>query len=180
VIFKLAISIPLAIVFSVFNGTGGTVSLEAGGNISTGVINTLVTVTLAKLLKEVEVSLVAGGNILFESINAQGINTFTGGGVIGGGLGIGGNVILTSNGVIQGTGAIAGNTINTQGRTQGGSVTIQHDGGLNNVPFTIGDATNNGTAGAITTGTVTVPVGEEFPTPGLDTRVRLRELMEFK
>ncbi|MBD1809258.1 CHAT domain-containing protein [Microcoleus sp. FACHB-SPT15] len=150
--------------FSVFNATGGDVSLQAGGNISTGVINTSGS-SFSQPAQGGEVTLLAGGNILFESINAQGINTFTGGGVARGG-----DVILTSNGVIQGTGDIAGNTINTQGRTQGGSVTIQHDGGIDNVPFTIGDATNNGTAGAITTGTVTVAVGEEFPTPGLVTR----------
>ena len=71
---------------------------------------------------------------------------------------------------MQGTGLLAlspTNTINTSasvntGTAVAGDATIQHDGGPNNVAFTIGDASQNGTAGGITTGSSSLTTGT-FP-----------------
>ncbi|MBD2069460.1 CHAT domain-containing protein [Leptolyngbya sp. FACHB-671] len=90
--------------------------------------------------------------------------------------GTGGNVEIFANGTVRGTGT--GNTINTQSTitegqvtsiADGGSVTIQHDGGADNVPFIVGDASENGTAGAINTGEVTL-TNETFAIVGTETR----------
>jgi filamentous hemagglutinin family protein len=87
-----------------------------------------------------------------------------------------GNVEIFANGTVRGTGV--GTTINTQGTitgesaariADGGSVTIQHDGGANNLPFVVGDASENGTAGAINTGAVTL-TDETFAAAGTEAR----------
>ncbi|TAF11265.1 MAG: CHAT domain-containing protein [Nostocales cyanobacterium] len=92
----------------------------------------------------------------------------------------GGDVEVLTNGIVQGTGTITlnidglsiptNNTIATDGFSfgiidsvpltiditpisgAGGTIKIQHDGGSNNDPFTVGDSTINGTLGALNTG----------------------------
>jgi hypothetical protein len=75
----------------------------------------------------------------------------------------GGDVTILANGVVRGTGIIDNSsnpsvrdntTIFTQGQSpsRASSVVIQHNGGLDNFRFTVGDATHNGTAGAINAG----------------------------
>jgi hypothetical protein len=49
-------------------------------------------------------------------------------------------------------------SISTSGSGGGGSITIRHGGGLSNIPFIVGDATLNGTAGTISSGDFTFPV----------------------
>jgi filamentous hemagglutinin family protein len=109
------------------------------------------------------VSLNAGGEISFNSINSQGIGFDSGDDATPSEpTGIGGDVSISANGitngVIRGTGTIADSsippntTILTQGSSQSGSVTIQHNGGVDNSPFTVGNSTTNGTAGAINAG----------------------------
>ena len=48
-------------------------------------------------------------------------------------------------------------SISTSGGGGGGSITIRHGGGLGGIPFTVGDATLNGSAGTITSGNFTLP-----------------------
>ncbi len=149
--------------------TAGAVQIDAGGNIAiTGAINTsAISFDLNSTTTATggSVSLNAGGNITFSTIDTSALAnliSFTGF------LGTGGNVTLVANGVVRGTGANVetGETIFTNSPTQGGTVTIQHNGGPTNFRFIIGDATNNGLAGSINTGagidtlgpTQTIPV----------------------
>ncbi|MEG3855158.1 two-partner secretion domain-containing protein, partial [Microcoleus sp. Z1_C4] len=76
----------------------------------------------------------------------------------------GGNVELATPGLVRVTGTFGQNgtpvSISTLGDTQAGTVTIRHGGGDVNppIPFAVGDATTNGTAGAIASnasGTIT-------------------------
>ncbi|AFY58601.1 filamentous hemagglutinin family N-terminal domain protein [Rivularia sp. PCC 7116] len=60
------------------------------------------------------------------------------------------------------------NTIATVGEDSSGSVEIRHDGTRENVPFIVGDASLNGTAGAINTGTNIISPTTEFPNPGTE------------
>jgi len=125
-------------------GIGGNINLNAtNGNIVAGNIDASGGVGSGS-----QVSLAANnGDISFNTINTQG--------------GTGGDVSIVAKGVVRGEGTIIGNpsvpvgtTIFTGGISPGagGSVTIQHNGGLDNFLFVVGDATNNGTAGAIRTG----------------------------
>lgn len=121
---------------------GGDINLNAtNGNIIAGNIDSFSLGPDLSGQQGGQVSLFANGNIRFNSINTLGI--------------IGGKVIITANGVVKGEGIVSDlsdDFLNTTIYTQGGSVIIEHNGGLNNVPFVVGDATNNGTAGAIRTG----------------------------
>ena len=186
-------SISTGIINSYFNGSnfygseGGAVTLTTtGGSISTGAINSFSSNTgnLASpgFSKGGAVSLKAGKNVSFNSINTQGIGSrqdFETNAILEQ-RGLGGNVSIIANGVVQGTGTVsnpvistteplpavpANTTILSQGSLQGGSVTIQHDGGLDNDRFTVGDATKNGTTGAINTGTQTVSSTKIIPDP---------------
>jgi filamentous hemagglutinin family protein len=124
----------------------GDINLNAtNGNIVAGDIN-----SGGMVVSGGQVSLTTNnGDISFNTINTQG-------------RAIGGDVSIIANGVVRGEGTIIGNpsfvpadtTIFTgrMSRGEGGSVTIQHNGGLNNFQFVVDDATNNGTAGAIRTG----------------------------
>jgi filamentous hemagglutinin family protein len=155
-----------AINTSDFDG-GGDVVIDARGDIVTGAITTS-SITTNQAAIAGDVRLLSGNNITFDTITTQAITD-------SGNTATGGPVSLLANGTVQGTGAIAGNTINTQAIQggvlgTGGAITIQHDGGVDNVPFSIGDASVNGTAGAITTGNVTGLVGDRFPNPGPETR----------
>ena len=142
---------------------GGSITLGAGGDITTGPINSSGTSNLIDLAAtggSVSLEVLTRGNIRFNSINAQGINALS--------IGAGGNVrIVTNTGVVQGIGIIpgTGTTISTQGSTQGGSLLIQHGGGPQNFSFIVGDATNNGTAGALDTRGVAVANGQLLLAP---------------
>jgi filamentous hemagglutinin family protein len=125
---------------------GGAIALNANSNITTGNIDT------SGFSAGGAVTVNSGGNVRFNSINTRGTYFSSS---------PGGNVNITANGVIQGTGIIpsagefssvpANTTIFTQGTTPG-NISIQHSGGSENVPFSVGDATVNGTAGAINAG----------------------------
>lgn len=159
--------------------TGGTVDASAGGSITiTGAINTSATVTTdgAPIAIGGNVSLRAntipgstGRNISFVSINTTGTVTGLGYGTTV--TGQGGNVQIVANGLVQGTGA--GTTIDARGVatspgipvSQGGTIAITHDGGQNNLPFVVGSASTNGTAGAINNTNTAIPtlVSGTFP-----------------
>lgn len=103
-----------------------------------------------------------GGNITFQTINTRGAG--------GAGIANGGNVTITARGLVRGTGAIAGTTIATNPAIPagtGGIVAITHDGGPNNIPFTVSDPTvtatsGNGLVGNINTGSETI-AAQTFP-----------------
>ncbi|MEM8639315.1 MAG: CHAT domain-containing protein [Cyanobacteria bacterium P01_G01_bin.54] len=69
--------------------------------------------------------------------------------------GTGGAVTLTSNRHIRVSSSLGGFSINTAGTTGGGDITLTH-GGNGRTLFSIGNASINGTAGAITTGSQTL------------------------
>ncbi|MGB0561588.1 MAG: CHAT domain-containing protein [Spirulinaceae cyanobacterium] len=120
--------------------TGGSATTTFGG--SEGVLNS---------------TSFTGGNAGNITVNATG--TLTLGKIFAEGLGVsgaGGTVNLASDSLVQvtGTGTQGFDTasISTVGNTAGGNIIIQH-GGLGLIPFTIGDASRNGTAGSLSTGT---------------------------
>ncbi|XHX77981.1 MAG: CHAT domain-containing protein [Stenomitos frigidus ULC029] len=131
-----------------YGAQGGNVTLLAGGSIITDAINTsaITNATFgASAYQGGTVSLTSGttpgSNITFTSIDTRGIENLPNA------TGIGGDVQIIANGLVQGT--AVGTTIDTQGSTTGGSIAIQHDGGPTNIPFIVGSASPNGTAGAI-------------------------------
>lgn len=140
------------------DGTGGKISVSAAGNLSTGgVISTSIDgnggdITLTSTTRDIDVFL----------INSQSL-----------GAGRGGNVDVNANRFFRATGTaqtaldqLPPNAINpsdiparlnrqaslsSAGDGGGGSMTIRHGGGNNSVPFVVGNARLNGTAGSITT-----------------------------
>ena len=164
------------------NVTSGSVTFSASTAINTGNINTsalaqnddtggfgnaIATAGAVSL----ETGNTPGNNITFSTIDTTATAIFPFGDEV---TATGGNVEILATGVVQGTEVIpevegvGDTTINTQGTTANGTVNIQHDGGADNVPFIIGDATENGTAGFINTGAETLTEGE-FPNPGIET-----------
>ncbi|HEY9833033.1 MAG TPA: CHAT domain-containing protein [Stenomitos sp.] len=140
------------------DGTGGKITVSAGGNLSTGgVISTSIDgnggdINLTSTTNDIDVFL----------INSQSL-----------GAGRGGNVNVNANRFFRATGTAqtaldqlppdAVNpsdiparldrqaSISSAGNSGGGSITIRHGGGDNDIPFLVGNATFNGTVGSITT-----------------------------
>ncbi|MEQ9625807.1 CHAT domain-containing protein [Coleofasciculus chthonoplastes] len=132
----------LASIASEANGSGGNIKITANGGITTA----------AGIFSD---SLMSGdggtitinsrGNIQVSLIDAQGSQN-----------GTGGNVNITTEGFFQTTGIITDQnqitaSISTAGGVEGGSIFIEHGGGVI-TPFSIGDASINGTIGSLTTG----------------------------
>ncbi|XGW00374.1 MAG: CHAT domain-containing protein [Leptolyngbya sp. BL-A-14] len=148
-----------------YGAQGGNVTLQAGSSIVVGGINAsaITTTTFAGFgviaYRGGTVSLTAGNvpgnNITFTRIDTRGLTP------LATTTGAGGNVAVTATGLVQGT--QAGTTIDTQGSNTGGTIAIQHDGGPNNVPFVVGSASSNGTAGAINRGGGNVIASGTFP-----------------
>jgi probable HAF family extracellular repeat protein len=133
---------------------GGEISLTtSGGNITTGTLNSSSTSSNGG-----DITLKAPNDIQVNyNINAQ-----------GGTNGTGGKVDISTENFFRATGTFQDQngveaSISTAGGAGGGSVIIRHGGGGNDTPFVVGDATKNGTAGAITTGTG--PLGTIAPLP---------------
>ncbi|AFY41887.1 CHAT domain-containing protein [Nostoc sp. PCC 7107] len=147
----------------------GAVNLTAGGNITTNNIDTSAALILGTASAGA-VNLIADGNITVGSINTSAIsidveqiellnaNSPNQAGILLPNtppFAQGGNVNLLANGTVRVVGEIidngqlTGNSILTSAFTQPGAVKIQHDGGVNNVPFIVGDANLNGTKAAI-------------------------------
>jgi filamentous hemagglutinin family protein len=131
---------------------GGDITIKARDRITTEVINS-------------SSSSGNGGNVLLDpendiqvtSINSQ-----------GGTSGTGGEVDITTNRFFRATGSFTDRngtnaSISSAGGAGGGSIIIRH-GGNGITPFVVGDATTNGTAGAITTRTDnTISPTQSFP-----------------
>lgn len=131
-------------------GVGGAIAVSSGGSIATG---NLLTTGFSRSGNVTLQAPSSGGNITFASIDASASQPGS----------TGGSVNLTAGRFVQGTGFTSTNpstntlaTITTAADS-GGSITIQHGGGAVNVPFVVGDATTNGTAGAIVAGSATAP-----------------------
>jgi filamentous hemagglutinin family protein len=135
-------------------GRGGTLNLSAANNITAGSLS-----TFSEASNGGNVSLTTSrGNIQVQFIDAQAL-----------GSGIGGNVSINAGSLFQATGTFNDRntisaSISTAGGANGGAITIQHGGGSTGVPFTVGNASQNGTAGAITTGASnTIAPTQSFP-----------------
>ncbi|NER92915.1 MAG: CHAT domain-containing protein [Symploca sp. SIO1B1] len=94
------------------------------------------------------------GDIQVSSINAQG-GTF------------GGNIDITTGRFFRATDTFTGasglnTSISSFGNNSGGSITIRH-GGNGIIPFNVGDASINGTAGAITSSNFAIAPVQSFP-----------------
>jgi CHAT domain-containing protein len=129
---------------------GGAIAIDAATTINTGTINTSSTQGNGG-----NITLNSSGDIQVNSINAQ-----------GGSLGTGGDVNVTTDQFFRATGTFTDQnniaaSISTAGGAGGGAISISH-GGNGVTPFIVGDASINGTAGAITTGTSTIDAGS-FP-----------------
>ncbi len=118
-------------------GSGGEITVEADTSITTGTIDSSGSVGNGG-----NVTLDPSGDIQVTSINAQ-----------GGSEGQGGTVDITTEQFFRATDTIPNSniSISTSGGNGGGDITIRH-GGRGLTPFDVGNATTNGTAGAITSG----------------------------
>ena len=137
-----------AIALEAFNGitagnfltNGGALTLNAeNGSIATGQIN-----TSSASGNGAAVTLNAQNSIAIDSIDTRSL-----------GNGIGGNVDITTGEFFRASGTNSINaSISTDGEVDGGSIIIQHGGGIFGVPFSVDSDYNgvNGTAGAISTG----------------------------
>ncbi|MGC1396577.1 MAG: CHAT domain-containing protein [Coleofasciculaceae cyanobacterium] len=128
---------------------GGGINLGAKTQITAGQINTTGNAGSAG-----NVRVEAEGNLLLNSINAQGTTT-------------GGTVNIKTPEFFQVTESfLAANgttaSISSVGGGSGGAITIQH-GGKGLIPFDVGNSAVNGTSGAITSGQQTVTPVQSFP-----------------
>ena len=114
--------------------TNGAVNLTAGSTISTASIGSLITPN--------SITIDAGRNL-----------------VVNGVVGAAGNINLNSASTVQVMGTVPFSGTNISIASAGGAINITQGGGLLGIPFTVGDATLNGTAGAITNVNFTI-----FPT----------------
>lgn len=119
---------------------GGAVTVISQDRITVGAIN-----TSAQLGSGGNVLLDPPGDVVVQSINAQ-----------GGSFGSGGNVRVVTDRFFRATGSFVDQngitaSISTASPTGGGFITLQHGGGRLNTPFVVGSAATNGTLAAITT-----------------------------
>jgi filamentous hemagglutinin family protein len=125
------------------NGNGGDMILNAASNITVG-SRPIFSSSAISNAGNIKLNS-ASGNIQVAGIQAE-----------GGTGGTGGNVDITTTQFFRATDSFpnldgTNASIATGGVTGGGSIIIRH-GGQGITPFIVGDATTNGTAGAITTG----------------------------
>ncbi|MCA2735925.1 MULTISPECIES: glycoside hydrolase family 19 protein, partial [unclassified Microcystis] len=132
-------------------GNAGNVTLEAGGDIEAGAIASN---TFAGSGKGGTIDFVRGENIVVESLRADSIG------------GKGGDIVVHSNKYLQVTGSVLigdeqysvyTNSIDIRNKPVGANVLIDTQGtvALNQTAFVIGDASTNGTFGAVSDGVAT-------------------------
>lgn len=131
--------------------SGGDITIKASTAITTGNIDS-------------SGSIGDGGNVLLDPINDIQVGLIN---AQGGNNGQGGNVNITTGQFFRATGTFRDRnnilaSISTAGGNGGGDITITH-GGNGTTPFVVGDATTNGTAGAITSGNSTINPSQSFP-----------------
>lgn len=128
---------------------GGDVVIEANREITTGKIN-----TTGGSGGGGNVSLNAPNDIKVSWINTEG-------GTTGGAVDVNTDSFFRATDIFIAANGIPA-SISTMGGSEGGNITISH-GGENETPFEIGDATTNGIAAALTTGSATISPVESFP-----------------
>ena len=171
-------SLALGNITTVGAQNAGNVTLAAQGNLTTGAITANAGVALGRqgggggaiALTSSAGSITAsnlvaaggsdGGDVTLQAVSQNANVTFTS---IDSSAsqpgGNGGTVAITAGRFVRGTGFTSINpaaTITTAA-SSGGAVTIQHGGGALNVPFIVGNARTNGTAGVIVSGSATAP-----------------------
>ncbi|MFW5763642.1 MAG: CHAT domain-containing protein [Coleofasciculus sp.] len=132
--------------------TGGDITVNAKIRITTEAINSSGTEG-------------DGGNVFLDPLEDITVNSIN---AQGGSNGQGGDVDITTQQFFQATGSFTDQngreaSISTAGGNGGGDITIRHDGGARNVPFVVGDGSENGTAQAITSGEFTIAPVQSFP-----------------
>jgi len=130
-------------------GNGGAIAITAAGNITTRQIN-----SSGGSSRGGNVTLNSSGDIQVNWINAEGGTE-------------GGSVDIRTQRFFRATEAFSAansqdSSISTAGGAGGGDITIRH-GGNGVTPFNVGNATTNGTAGAITSGDFTIAPSQSFP-----------------
>jgi filamentous hemagglutinin family protein len=130
--------------------SGGDISIQALNSITLGEIN-----SSGNSGDGGNVILDPIGDIQVTSINAQ-----------GGTNGTGGNVDITAGQFFRATETFTDKndveaSISTTGGNDGGEIIIRH-GGNGEIPFIIGDASNNGTAATITSGNFSITPSQSF------------------
>ncbi|PSN13567.1 hypothetical protein C7271_22415, partial [filamentous cyanobacterium CCP5] len=131
---------------------GSPVVIVAQDSITTGSID-----TSSSFGPGGDVFLDPQGDIQVGFINAEGGPNSTGGGVD-----------ITTQRFFRATDTFSsqntsGASISTAGGAGSGTITIRHGGGPLGIPFIVGDASQNGTAGTITTGDFSLDPIREFP-----------------
>ncbi|HBE20105.1 MAG TPA: hypothetical protein DEG17_17550 [Cyanobacteria bacterium UBA11149] len=159
---------------SATTGTGGIIELTSNnGTISTGNLNSSgtsggdITVKASTAITTNDInssgSIGNGGNVLLDPINDIQVGFIN---AQGGSNGEGGDVNITTGQFFRATGTFRDRnnilaSISTAGGNGSGDITITH-GGNGTTPFIVGDATTNGTAGAITSGNSTINPSQSF------------------
>jgi filamentous hemagglutinin family protein len=159
---------------------GGNITMQAGGTIATGSLNTSAVSNVGGAALGGDISITSGSSInITGAIATSGTNAF-GGTAKGGDISLtsgrtpgsnitfttidatannattltGGNVTINAYGLVRGSGTLVnGNTIDTATATGAGTISITHDGGFDNIDFTVGGSTTNGTAGGLNAST---------------------------
>ncbi|MEQ9359822.1 CHAT domain-containing protein [Coleofasciculus chthonoplastes] len=130
--------------------SGGDITIRALTEITTGEINT-------------RGNSGDGGDVILDPINDVQVTSIN---AQGGNSGTGGTVDITAGQFFRATGSFTDNngreaSLSTAGDLGGGEIIIRH-GGNGETPFQIGDASVNGTVGAITSGDITISPSESF------------------
>lgn len=158
-----------------FPVNGAPISLTSGGTVTTGDIFTFaqgggnggsvnIIATTAVTTQAIDTSSTTGigGSVFIDPIGDVQVKYInTQGGIQGGDVDITAGRYFRAVGTFIDNGGVT-SSISTRGGS-GGAITIKH-GGNGIVPFIVGDASVNGTLGAITTGAFTILPFEEFLT----------------
>lgn len=152
-------------------GKGGNITLQAGEDIITG---PLISSSLNGDAGTVELTVTENeGDIQVSIINSQALDIGTGGDVEATATGLFTATDVTQDALSQiPEGGLEPEeipdtldreaSISTSGGSGGGSITISHQGGLRDIPFTVGDAEENGTEGSLTSGEFTIEPVQSF------------------
>ncbi|MEQ9553832.1 MAG: CHAT domain-containing protein [Coleofasciculus sp. G3-WIS-01] len=166
-------------------GKGGDIILKAGQDIITG---HLISSSLNSDAGKVELTVTENeSDIEVSIINSQALD-----------IGAGGDVEATATGIFTATdvtedalskipeGGLEPEeipdtldreaSISTSGGSGGGSITIIHQGGLRDIPFTVGDGGENGTAGSLSSGEFTIEPVQSFSTTYIEGNIQIINL----
>ncbi|HIK09979.1 MAG TPA: CHAT domain-containing protein [Oscillatoriaceae cyanobacterium M33_DOE_052] len=131
------------------NGNGGAITINANGSITGDILNAS---SVAGIGGNITLNSPTDINVL--SIDAQG----------GGQVNIAAGNFFRATGTFTDRNGISASIATTTNATTGGDINIRH-GGSTTTPFIIGDASTNGTAGAITSGGETLAPSFQVPVP---------------